>query len=229
MNGSALYSDVVLPAATWYEKHDLSSTDLHPFVHSFNQAVPPPWEARTDFDIFGQIAERFSELAETHLGTRTDLVASPLLHDTPEELAQPFGEVRDWKRGECEPIPGKTMPKLVPGRARLRRRLPKWRSLGPLAEKLGSSAKGIPLPADRRARRAAGNGERRGRRPPERCPATCTCARRSSLCRASRTDGSRSRGSARSRSERARSSPTLPRSTRTSGSRSATRRCSRAR
>jgi nitrate reductase alpha subunit len=63
MNGSALYSDVVLPAATWYEKHDLSSTDLHPFVHSFNQAVPPPWEARTDFDIFDRIAERFSELA----------------------------------------------------------------------------------------------------------------------------------------------------------------------
>ena len=36
MNGSCVYSDVVLPAATWYEKHDLSSTDLHPFVHPFN-------------------------------------------------------------------------------------------------------------------------------------------------------------------------------------------------
>lgn len=30
MNGSCLYSDVVLPAATWYEKHDLSSTDPAP-------------------------------------------------------------------------------------------------------------------------------------------------------------------------------------------------------
>jgi nitrate reductase alpha subunit len=27
---STLLSDVVLPAATWYEKHDLSSTDIHP-------------------------------------------------------------------------------------------------------------------------------------------------------------------------------------------------------
>ena len=45
MNGSCVYSDVVLPAATWYEKHDLSSTDLHPFVHPFNAAIPPPWEA----------------------------------------------------------------------------------------------------------------------------------------------------------------------------------------
>ncbi len=57
MNGSALYSDVVLPAATWYEKHDLSSTDLHPFVHPFNPAIPPPWETRSDFDIFEAIAE----------------------------------------------------------------------------------------------------------------------------------------------------------------------------
>ena len=61
MNGSALYSDIVLPAATWYEKHDLSSTDLHPFVHSFNEAVPPPWETKTDFEIFGRIAKKFSE------------------------------------------------------------------------------------------------------------------------------------------------------------------------
>ncbi|MEM3327039.1 MAG: nitrate reductase subunit alpha, partial [Thermoproteus sp.] len=38
MSTSALYSDVVLPAATWYEKHDLSTTDLHPFIHPFNPA-----------------------------------------------------------------------------------------------------------------------------------------------------------------------------------------------
>src|SRR5699024_3476241 len=36
MSGTGLYSDIVLPAATWYEKHDLSSTDMHPFVHPFN-------------------------------------------------------------------------------------------------------------------------------------------------------------------------------------------------
>src|SRR4029079_4704382 len=99
MNGSALYSDVVLPAATWYEKHDLSSTDLHPFVHAFTQAVPPPWEARTDFDIFGHVAQRFSELAETHLGTRTDLVASPLLPHTPAQPAPPVAGGSSWKHG----------------------------------------------------------------------------------------------------------------------------------
>src|SRR5262249_43835642 len=34
MTSTTLFSDVILPAATWYEKHDLSSTDLHPFVHA---------------------------------------------------------------------------------------------------------------------------------------------------------------------------------------------------
>ena len=164
MNGSALYSDVVLPAATWYEKHDLSSTDLHPFVHSFNAAVPPPWETRTDFDAFRLIAERFSKLAEKHLGVRRDVVAAPLLHDTPDELAQPLGEVRDWRAGECEPVPGKTMPKLVVVERDYPSTLEKWSTLGPLVEQLGVQAKGIawkPLEEVEELRRR--NGEVDGR------------------------------------------------------------------
>src|SRR5262249_57963343 len=90
MTSNALFSDVVLAAATWYEKFDLSSTDLHPFVHTFNQAVPPPWESKTDWDAFAHIARRFSELAERHLGVRRDVIAAPLGHDSPDELAQPL-------------------------------------------------------------------------------------------------------------------------------------------
>jgi len=143
MTSNALFSDVVLPAATWYEKHDLSSTDLHPFVHTFNPAITPPWEARTDWDAFRLIAERFSELAADHLGTRRDIVAAPLVHDTPDEVSQPHGRVLDWRAGECEPVPGRTMPKLVvverdfPGVAA------RHGALGPLVESLGSSVKGI--------------------------------------------------------------------------------------
>ena len=58
MTSNALFSDVVLPAATWYEKYDLSSTDLHPFVHAFNEAIAPPWEAKSDWDAFHRIASR---------------------------------------------------------------------------------------------------------------------------------------------------------------------------
>lgn len=39
MTSTTLLSDVVLPAATWYEKHDLSSTDMHPSC----TPSPRPW------------------------------------------------------------------------------------------------------------------------------------------------------------------------------------------
>jgi nitrate reductase alpha subunit len=40
------------------------------------------------------------------------LGADDVNHETPSEIAQPFGRVKDWKKGETEPIPGKTMPRL---------------------------------------------------------------------------------------------------------------------
>jgi Rrf2 family protein len=49
MDTSALYSDIVLPAASWYEKADLNSTDLHSFIHPLSAAVPPCWESRSDW------------------------------------------------------------------------------------------------------------------------------------------------------------------------------------
>ncbi|MEV6762932.1 nitrate reductase subunit alpha [Streptomyces sp. NPDC051105] len=145
---STLLSDVVLPAATWYEKHDLSSTDMHPYVHSFTPAVDPPWQARTDFDIFKALAERLSELAVRHLGVRRDLVAAPLQHDTPDEIAQPGGVVRDWKRGECEPVPGQTMPNLVVVERDYTAIGGRFAALGPLVEQRGLPAKGIALMPD---------------------------------------------------------------------------------
>ncbi|MFD0852971.1 molybdopterin-dependent oxidoreductase, partial [Actinomadura adrarensis] len=91
MTSTTIYSDIVLPAATWYEKHDLNTTDMHPFVHSFNPAIAPPWQTRSDWDAFQAIASAFSRLAEKHLGVRKDIVAAPLMHDTPDEMATPHG------------------------------------------------------------------------------------------------------------------------------------------
>ena len=109
MDTSALYSDIVLPAATWYEKADLNTTDMHSFIHPLSEAVPPAWESKSDWQIFRAIAKKFSELAEKHFPERVkDLVASPLLHDSPAEIAQP--DIKDWLTGEVEAIPGKTMP-----------------------------------------------------------------------------------------------------------------------
>jgi nitrate reductase alpha subunit len=143
MTSTCTYSDVVLPAATWYEKHDISTTDMHPFVHSFNPAIAPPWETRTDFEVFKTIGEAFSRLAATHLGKRTDVIAVPLMHDTPDELAQPGGAARDWGRGECEPVPGVTMPKLVTVERDYGAVAQKMAALGPLAETAGTGVKGV--------------------------------------------------------------------------------------
>lgn len=112
MDTTALYSDLVLPTSTWYEKDDLNTTDMHSYIHPLQAAVAPCWESRPDWDIFQAIAQKVSELATTHLPQpQRDIVAVPLQHDTPAEMAQ--REVRDWSRGECEAIPGKTMPGLV--------------------------------------------------------------------------------------------------------------------
>jgi len=140
---TTIYSDVVLPAATWYEKHDLNTTDMHPFVHSFNPAIAPPWQTRTDWDAWQTIAEKFSELAASRLGTRKDVVAVPLMHDTPDAMANPHGVVRDWKKGECEPVPGVTMPKLVEVTRDFGAVAAKMNALGPLMDSLGATTKGV--------------------------------------------------------------------------------------
>jgi len=111
MSSSANYADVLLPAAHWYEKYDITCGDLHTFIHPFTPATDPYWEARHEWDIFKDLARKFSELASKHLPRPVkDLVVHAFLHDTPQELAQPYGDIADWKYGDIEPIPGKTMP-----------------------------------------------------------------------------------------------------------------------
>ena len=41
MSTTCLYSDVVLPTATWYEKNDINTSDMHTFIHPFASAVDP--------------------------------------------------------------------------------------------------------------------------------------------------------------------------------------------
>lgn len=144
MSGTALYSDIILPAATWYEKHDISSTDMHPFVHPFNPAINSPWEAKSDWDIFKGLAKDFTEMAKKYYPeVKQDVVTVPLLHDSPDEISQPFGKIRDWRKGEVEAIPGKTMPKLVIVERDYTKIYDKFTSLGPLLEKNPVGAHGI--------------------------------------------------------------------------------------
>ncbi len=45
MSTTCLYSDIVLPTATWYEKNDLNTSDMHPFIHPLSTAVDPAWQS----------------------------------------------------------------------------------------------------------------------------------------------------------------------------------------
>ena len=142
MTSTTLLSDIVFPAATWYEKHDLSSTDMHPFVHAFSPAIDPPWEAKTDFELFHLLAEEFSRQAKTHLGTRKDLVSVPLQHDTAGQTMQPGGRSIDWRHDGIA-VPGKTMPVFQIVERDYTTIADKLAAVGPLADTLGFTVKNV--------------------------------------------------------------------------------------
>jgi nitrate reductase alpha subunit len=142
LSTTCLYSDIVLPTATWYEKNDLNTSDMHPFIHPLSTAVDPAWQARSDWDIYKGFAKKFSELCVGHLGVEKEIVLTPLMHDSPAELAQPFG-VAEWKKGECELIPGKTAPQIAVIERDYPNLYKRFTALGPLMNKVGNGGKGI--------------------------------------------------------------------------------------
>ncbi|WP_235853475.1 nitrate reductase subunit alpha [Halosimplex salinum] len=97
MDSTALYSDIVLPAASHYEKHDLSMTDMHSYVHPFTPAVEPLGEAKTDWEIFRLLAEKIQEVA-------TERGVEPIddrKFDREIDLQSIYDDyVRDWETGE---------------------------------------------------------------------------------------------------------------------------------
>lgn len=142
MSTTAVYSDIVLPTATWYEKNDLNTSDMHPFIHPLSSAADPVWEAKSDWDIFKGLAKSFSDVAPEVLGVEKDTVLVPILHDTPGEMAQPF-DVQDWKDGGAEPVPGQTMPNVAVVERDYPNLYKRFTALGPLLDTAGNGGKGI--------------------------------------------------------------------------------------
>ncbi|MDH5722587.1 MAG: nitrate reductase subunit alpha [Alphaproteobacteria bacterium] len=141
MSTTCMYSDIVLPTASWYEKNDLNTSDMHPFIHPLSKAIDPVWQSRSDWEIYKGIARKFSELSLGHLGAEKEIVLTPIQHDTPGELAQP--DVKEWRKGECDLIPGKTAPAMKVVERDYPATYERFTSLGPLMEKLGNGGKGI--------------------------------------------------------------------------------------
>jgi len=141
MSTTAVYADVVLPTASWYEKDDLNTSDMHPFIHPLQAAVDPAYESKTDWEIFKGLAKTLSALAPGYLGVETDVVQLPMQHDSPGEITQPF--VKDWKKGECDLIPGKTAPAYLTVERDYPNLYARFTALGPLMDKVGNGGKGI--------------------------------------------------------------------------------------
>ncbi|WP_289069537.1 nitrate reductase subunit alpha [uncultured Aliiroseovarius sp.] len=141
MSTTCVYSDIVLPTASWYEKDDLNTSDMHPFIHPLQAAVDPAYESKSDWEIFKSIAKKVQEVAPEVLGKETDVVALPLNHDTPSEIAQ--DQVLDWKKGECDLIPGKTAPNFIAIERDYGAIYDRFVAVGPLLDELGNGGKGI--------------------------------------------------------------------------------------
>jgi len=142
MSTTCLYSDIVLPTATWYEKNDLNTSDMHPFIHPLSAAVDPAWQARSDWEIYKGFAKAFSEVCVGHLGIEKEVVLTPIMHDTAGELAQPY-DVKDWKKGEVDLIPGVTAPQITVVERDYPNTYARFTALGPLMDKVGNGGKGI--------------------------------------------------------------------------------------
>ncbi|WP_448508974.1 molybdopterin-dependent oxidoreductase [Immundisolibacter sp.] len=64
MSASALYCDIVLPAAWYYEKTDITTSDTaNPRFAFIEKAVTPPGECRPEWEIYGAILKRVGEIA----------------------------------------------------------------------------------------------------------------------------------------------------------------------
>ncbi|HNH35248.1 MAG TPA: molybdopterin-dependent oxidoreductase [Rhodocyclaceae bacterium] len=63
MDSTALYSDIVLPSAHWYEKLDLNVTMEHTSINMTEPAIKPMFEAKTDWQIFLDLSKKVEAAA----------------------------------------------------------------------------------------------------------------------------------------------------------------------
>ncbi|MFI5367342.1 MAG: molybdopterin-dependent oxidoreductase, partial [Candidatus Binatia bacterium] len=67
MSETSRWSDIILPAAYWYEKADLKYlASFIPYVHLGDRAVPPLGEAKPEWEIFARLAAAVADAARRH-------------------------------------------------------------------------------------------------------------------------------------------------------------------
>ena len=142
MSTTCVYSDIVLPTATWYEKNDLNTSDMHPFIHPLTGAVDPVVGGAQRLGDLQGIAKKFSRGRARGAGRRegrgahSDPARQPG-RDRPGARRQGL-EARRMRAGA-----GKTMPSVTVVERDYPNLYKRFTSLGPLMSKLGNGGKGI--------------------------------------------------------------------------------------
>ena len=123
---------------------------MHPFVHSFNPAIAPPWQTRTDWDAFQTIADEVQRArrgAPRHPQGRRRRAAAAR---HPRRDGQPARRGPGLEARRVRAGPGRDDAQARRGRARLRApSARKMAALGPLLDTLGTTTKGVTYDVDR--------------------------------------------------------------------------------
>jgi anaerobic selenocysteine-containing dehydrogenase len=126
MTDTAKWADIVLPAATWYEKTDLTATPLHPFLQIQQEAIPPVGESKPELWMWQEIVKRVDPglFAEHFDWTAEEAIAAILaqggpaegitleqLKEGPVRLAAPDPDVAFIRQvEELQPFPPRSLP-----------------------------------------------------------------------------------------------------------------------
>jgi len=66
MTTSCLFSDVVLPATSWYEQYELVATVLHPYLQLQKPAITPLFDSKNGLWIARELAKRLNRNYEKY-------------------------------------------------------------------------------------------------------------------------------------------------------------------
>jgi anaerobic selenocysteine-containing dehydrogenase len=129
MTDTARWADIILPAATWYEKTDLTATPLHPYLQIQQEAIPPVGESRAELWMWQEIVKRidpalyeqyFDMTAEEAIaailaqGVGTGGVTLEQLQAGPVRLDVPDPDVAFVRQvDELAPFPPRSLPALL--------------------------------------------------------------------------------------------------------------------
>lgn len=103
---TARHADIVLPATMSLEREDIGSANTDPLMIAMHRIAEPIGQARDDYDIFCDLAQRFGELEAFSEGRTTREWLQHLYGKTREELAARGLDAPDfetfWRQGELQ-------------------------------------------------------------------------------------------------------------------------------